>query len=518
MNICKIAKSTLAALLAAMTLASCSAGADSSTDTTAAPVDSSAPVGTTAAETAPTGPALDEWGREIIDDEVPADLNFGGAEVKFLVREDSKKRWQTDFYVDAITGELVNDAIYSRNERVQERLGVTFTFTEGPGSYTNFSQYADMITKAYQAGSHEYDIVGTYSCYGAQYALQGYFYNIADMNKYLNLDKVWWNQNFEDELTVGDKLFFVVGDYNRTALTRMLTLFFNKDEMEKRMPDVDLYSVVNEGKWTLDYMTELLTDSYSDLNGDTTKNDGDFFGLVTTKPSEAFDSFAASTHFQMIVRDSEGNFVMNSDTESLVNRIDKIAKLYYSDENAVMFDSIDNSLNRFANGQALFTLYTLDKTGEDILRNMSQTYGVLPLPKFDEKQDIYRTIPQDAFNLISVMGDTQNPDMIAAVLEVMCAESYKTITPVYYEEALKYKYAPDEDSGKMIDYLRDGLTFDFATVNTFSLQSAGHFVRSTMSNYELDAASRVASSMATRQKIFKKALEQFITKYEAIGQ
>lgn len=516
MNIRKLTSSALAALMAVMMLASCTSGGGA-TDTTAAPADVSTPI-TSAAETEPAGPALDKWGREIIDDEIPADLNFGGKQVKILAREDAKFRWQLDFHAPEITGEMVKDAIYERNARIEERLGVEFVVSEGPGSYNNFNQYADMITKAYQAGSHEYDMVGTYSLYGAQYATQGYFYNINDLDKYINLDKVWWNQNFKDELTVANKLYFVVGDVNLTALTRMLTLFYNQEEVEKRLPDVDLYTTVNEGKWTLEYMTGLLANSYADLNGDTVKNDGDFFGLVTTKPSEAFDSMAAATYFQMIVRDGQGNFVMNADTESLINRIDKIAKLYYSDENAVMFDSIDNSLNRFANGQALFNLYTLDKAGEDILRNMTQTYGVLPLPKYDESQDIYRTIPQDAFNLISIMGDTENPDMIAAVLELMCAESYKEVVPLYYEEALKYKYMPNEDSGKMIDYLRDGLTFDFATINTLSLQSAGHFVRSTVNDHGLDAASRVASSMATRQKIFKKSLEQFITKYESIGQ
>lgn len=145
---------------------------------------------------------------------------------------------------------------------------------------------------------------------------------------------------------------------------------------------------------------------------------------------------------------------------------------------------------------------------------MTDTYGVLPLPKFDEAQDIYRTIPQDSFNLISVIGDTENPDMIAAVLELMCAESYKTIIPLYYEEALKYKYMPTEDSGKMLDYLRDGLTFDFATINTLSLQSAGFFTRDTLSQYQGDAASRVASTIAIRQKMYRTALDKLIKTYE----
>lgn len=253
MNIRHITRATLAALLAALALASC-ASTGTSAETTAAPADSNTPT-TTAAETAPVGPALDQWGREIIDDEIPADLNFGGKQLKILAREDATSRWRIDFYVPEITGEMVNDAIYARNARIKERLGVEFVFFEGPGSHDNFNQYADMITRAYQAGTHEYDMVGTYSLYGAQYATRGYFYNINDLDQYINLDKVWWNQNFKEELTVADKLYFVVGDVNLTALTRMLTIFYNQEEVEKRLPDVDLYAAVNDGKWTLEYMT-----------------------------------------------------------------------------------------------------------------------------------------------------------------------------------------------------------------------------------------------------------------------
>lgn len=516
MKIRRILAAALATLMATAALAACAGDADTTTDTTAAPSTST----TAPPETEASGPALDAWGREIIDDGIPADLNFNGEEINILAREDSRFRWQIDFYSPEITGEMVRDAVYNRNARIEERLGVKFVVEEFPGSHSNFSGYADKITRAYQAGSHEYDMVGTYSLFGAEYALQGYFYNINNLDQYLDLDKVWWNQNFREELTVNDKLYFVVGDVNLTTLTRMFTLFVNQTELERRLPGVDLYSVINDGKWTLDYFTTLLADTYQDLNGNTRADDGDFFGLLSTAPSEAYDSFAASTDFKMIVRDSTDSFAINPDTEGLINRIDKISKVYHTNPETIFLANeagIEDNIKRFANNQALFMLYTLDKAGEETLRNMTDPYGVLPLPKFDENQDIYRTIPQDAFNLISILGDVENPDMIAAVLELMCAESYKTVVPLYYEEALKYKYMPNEDSGKMIDYLRDGLTFDFATINTRSLQNAGQFMRNTLHNAGPDAASRVASSMAIQQKMFNKSLEKFVQKYADLG-
>ena len=50
----------------------------------------------------------------------------------------------TEFYAEE-TGDLIDDAIYHRNEKVQNRLGVTFEWVEAPG---DSGDYKDWITKA----------------------------------------------------------------------------------------------------------------------------------------------------------------------------------------------------------------------------------------------------------------------------------------------------------------------------------------------------------------------------------
>ena len=131
---------------------------------------------------------------------------------------------------------------------------------------------------------------------------------------------------------------------------------------------------------------------------------------------------------------------------------------------------------------------------------------------------MYRTIPQDYFNLISIMRDTEDPDMIAAVLELMCAESYKEVVPLYYEDALKYRYMPDEDSGKMIDYLRDGLTFDFATINTNSLgNGGGSFMQAFFTQFGKDAPTRLSSSLAMKNAMYNTHLKKLVSAYEKLG-
>ena len=516
-------KKWIAAALCAMMLLSafaCGKSAGETADTTMATTAAAPSADTSATSSEEAGPALDEWGREIIEDTVPKDLNFNGESLDILARLDTagKNRWRVDFYSPDLNGEVLNDAVYNRNALVAERLNITINVTEENGNYDNFTAYANIIQAAFQAGSHEFDVVGTYSLYGAQFATKGYFYNVLDLEtQHLDLDQIWWNQSLREDLTISDRLYMLVGDMNTTTLTRMLAVFFNQKTVNESYQGVDLYQVVNDGKWTMDYLAELISTSWSDLNGDGQADDNDFYGLVTIAPSEAYDSVCAGMEIEMMERDQNGNWVFTTNTELLVDKVQKAVNLYHAGNNATRFYSMDPTVRKFAEDGAHFAVITLDKAMEQILGDMKSDYGVLPMPKYNEEQEMYHTIPQDAFNMISVMGDIQNPAMVSAALELMCAESYKTVTPELFNEVLKYRYMRDDASGQMLDHLRAGLRMDFATINTLSLNSAGHWFRNTVNSGKESAAASAASSLKAQTRVWEKALEKFIASYEGLS-
>ena len=153
MNIKKTAALFLAAA-ALLCLASCGNGAGEDTlPATEGPALTAAPEATTE--------ALDEWGRPVETDGIPETLRFDGETLKILSREDSKFRWQLDFYARDESGIKVNDAVYRRNERIRERLGIDIEVTERPGSYNEFDAYAAYITRSYSSGSGDFDLAGT---------------------------------------------------------------------------------------------------------------------------------------------------------------------------------------------------------------------------------------------------------------------------------------------------------------------------------------------------------------------
>ena len=517
MTLKRIMALVLCALMLLSVVACGKSGEEAVDTTTAAQSDASVSAGdTTTAAPEEVGPALDEWGREIVEDTVPKDLNFGGKSLNILSRSDSKNRWRVDFYSPELTGEVLNDAVYNRNALIADRLNITYNVREEDGTYSVFNSYAQIITAAYQAGTHEFDLVGTYSLYGAQYATQGYFYNVLDLQQdyHLNLDQVWWNQSLREDLTIADRLYMLVGDMNTTTLTRMMAIFFNQKTVEEVYKDLDLYQVVNDGKWTMDYLAELINTAWQDLNGNGVADETDFYGLVTVAPSEAYDSICAGMEIEMMERDNNGNWIFTSQTELLVDKVQKAVNLYHAGNNATYFYSMDPCVTKFAEDGSHFLLITLDKAMESILGNMKADYGVLPLPKYNEEQEMYHTIPQDAFNMIHVMGDIQDPAMVSAALELMCAESYKSVTPQLFNEVLKYRYMRDDASGQMLDHLRAGLRMDFATINTRSLQSAGQWFRNQVNGGKSSAANGAASSLKAQTRIWENALEKLISAYE----
>ncbi len=497
----------------------CSTPSGGEDDTSGQSAATTSPQGTSIPEE--TGPKLDEWGREWVDDDVP-ELNFSGETLKFLARKDTSgyNRWSIDFYADSSAATVMEEAVFKRNEKVAERLLIQYEITIEDGSWDNFNIYATRIENSYQTGDHMFDVVGTYSLYGAQFATRGYFYNVLELDSqhHLNLDKVWWNQRLREDLTINNMLFMLVGDMNTTALTRMMCVFFNPTTVKNKYNGIDLYEVVNNGDWTMDYLIEMISESYFDTNGDSVANADDFYGLVSAAPSESYDSIGAGMDIKMMERKTDGSWAFTANTELLVNKLQKCVDLYWSGNNStILYDNLEETYDHFANSRAHFLVGTLDKAMEATLGNMSDDYGVLPMPKYNKEQAMYYTAPQDAYNMISVMGDVQNPAMVSAALELLCAESYKNVTPELFNVVLKMRYMRDYASGQMLDYLREGIVLDFATVNTLSLGDCGRWFRNTMSGSKANAANVAASTLKTSSKVWERSLVKFLSDYEKLG-
>ena len=262
----KYMKKTLLLLLcAAMLLPSCGNGG--TTKETESVADTAAPE---TAETAAETTRLD------VPDSLPEDLKCNGEKIVIQVRGD--KNTIAEFFADEQTGESVNDATYVRNMNVMDRLNVVLepSIGESVGGYGNT---VAAIRASVQSADGAYDIISGWSAKIPQLSLEGLFLDVRGI-PYLDLEKEWWNQSCLTELRIANKLFFLAGDITQTMLYGMYVYMFNQTLAENYQIE-NPYTVVNDGRWTIDYVRQQTTDLYIDINGDGKVDTGDAFGLVT---------------------------------------------------------------------------------------------------------------------------------------------------------------------------------------------------------------------------------------------
>ena len=95
---------------------------------------------------------------------------------------------------------------------------------------------------------------------------------------------------------------------------------------------------------------------------------------------------------------------------------------------------------------------------------MTRDSGILPYPKYSAEQEKYYSNARTTHNSFSMPMTCGDPDMAGAVMEALAAKNYKTVTPAYFELALKTKFASDEETAKMYDIIRGGMRLDFGFI------------------------------------------------------
>jgi hypothetical protein len=134
------------------------------------------------------------------------------------------------------------------------------------------------------------------------------------------------------------------------------------------------------------------------------------------------------------------------------------------------------------------------------IRDMECDFGILPCPKFDEAQENYRTLVHDGGYLGAVNGNSANLDLVGATLEALNAETYRSVTPVYYETALKVKYTRDDTSAQMIDMIHDTLMTNFIYAYNYALSDIGLQYRKLITNKSKEYVSTIEKTLKSAEK------------------
>lgn len=433
---------------------------------------------TTAASTGDTttAPEVEEITRANYPDSLPDDLDFGGETVRILSRDGT---WiDMEFGSGEETGDVVDDALFARNRSVEEKLNVKLELLTEKAGYN----YTDTYKKVLVAGEDAYDIIQAYHSQGIALSHQGVFVNLKEM-PYLDFEKPWHDVDYNEAIAVTpDVWYFLQGDFCQGSLHHISAMVYNKKHYENLYGDGDgLYDIVLDGTWTHDKMAKMCTDVYQDLNGNSAVEVDDLLGCIVG-PTAMIDHYAYTSGFSLEERDPDGLPVLVVDQSRNVQIMESLNKLFHETTGFITKESItvEDALAKFNEGSMLFFGMRLYITEE--LRDMKDPYGVIPYPKVDENQPGYVSIVHNSSTLTAVplTVPADRYERVGAALEALYAESYRKVTPAYYDVALKVKYTQDEQSGQIIDMIRDSMTTDFFYCNSNSLNSVGTIFRTLL--------------------------------------
>lgn len=440
-------------------------------------------------------------------DHLPADLDFGGYNVRILTG--GSLGIEAFDVTSEDTVDIVMDAIYRRNRAVEERLNVTITplTYEGDG----WNVFVKLVTSAVMAGTDDYDAVSGNMWWAESLALDGMLYNLYDA-PYLELDAPWWATDYISGLSYKDNIYWLTGHITTDWTDQRMCNFVNLNLWKSLYPDDDIYEIVNAGQWTLDQLNYYITDAYRDLNGSGTVDAGDRFGFINEE-DQMVELFAYASGVQVAPFDEEGvpTLVIVEDTGRLISFWEKMypirthqyclqAKLSGGNTNL-------QCMENFKEGNVLFTPGFLFNTSQQ-LRDMEDDYGVLPMPKMDEAQQDYISVSKDSIPLYGLPKTVTESgrDAVLAVLEAAAAEGYHSVTPVYFENALKNKYLRDERSIDIINMMSENPVSDFGALY---LDLGFHsFMRSQKNE-------SITSAFEKRTKIFVRNLGRMIESLES---
>ena len=180
---------------------------------------------------------------------------------------------------------------------------------------------------------------------------------------------------------------------------------------------------------------------------------------------------------------------------------------FLKSDNALMNGEVEGPemMQQWMSGRFMFFDGLLKYAAD--MRDMTNDFGIIPLPKYDAAQEKYCTTPGAGINLFAVPVTVGDSECVSAVLEGLAILGYQDIIPTYYETVLKSKYSRDEESAEMLDLIRENIIVDFGaqiyahTVN--KLNSIGYFLAAGNENF--------SSFYDANEGIFLKYLDEVIT-------
>ncbi|MCL2816269.1 MAG: extracellular solute-binding protein [Oscillospiraceae bacterium] len=394
--------------------------------------------------------------------------DFGGYEFTFLSRLNSNwftEEWDhRDLFSEKINGEIINDAIFNRNKKIEEKYNIKINEIA-----VQYDQFIPKVSQAVKAGDDIYDTLCTHLVSEIATLAQGG--NIIDLFSMPVIDfaKPWWNQGGIKDLSIARKLFILPGDLFILGNDSMEAMIFNKSVLKENALE-NPYEIVKAGEWTFDKLIIMIKGVSKDLNGDGKMDPkDDMFGCLLQADTDL--SFIVSGGEKICAKDENDYPVITFGSDKCYRITEAVSALMLDTDNVVNLHRLGElgyptQIQMMEENRALFSWVRMRVV--ESLRGMEMDFGIIPLPKLDNTQEKYITHMNPYTGVgVSITPVASNLERTGMILEDLCAESKYTLQPAYYEINLRGKFVRDDDSYEMLDIILSNTAYDIGYIYDF---------------------------------------------------
>jgi hypothetical protein len=427
---------------------------------------------------------------------------------------------------DAYTTDSVQNAVFDRNKKVSEKLGLNVRFleTDYPGVADKVFEVIENFVLADLEDSP--DIINAMSYGIVRGGIKGILYNALtkDYTNYFDFTHENWYSDFMYENTLDEsKLFLLAGDYFIDILRFSYGVLVNLDMYDEVFASeggsAALFDLINAGDWNYDEMARCIQKAYVDAGTIGQYDSEDTFGAVndqwwlvrSTMSTAGIDVFETKN----------GKLQYVEDITELHNYTDKMLKLTGTDGFYLEIGSGPNPTydhtDLFIKGKSLFAFDSPVLVMEGtLLQNMDDKAGMIPYPKYADED--YGALCTDNGNVGGILYNSDKFTESSAYLQMSTEESNGgkgTLLFEYYDVALKYKLSNTPEQVAMLEFIRDGLCcpktilYDNFFARNVSMKSVGNHTGASLAS----GTNTFASGWESQYDALQDNLEQTLATY-----
>ena len=406
------------------------------------------------------------------------------------------------YWVKESQNNALSEAIYNRQESVHKRIGVdivaTVTETE--------SRYIEPFKNAVKNKDGSVDMLISHVYYGIDGFITGnYLTDFNDISE-INLDADYWKKNVMEGIAANGHLYLGFSNFN-IFYTHVIA--YNKALLARYSDqlDEDIYTTVEEYRWTLDKFMWLASLVHVDATADG-KTDDDTYGFAGKMYRNiGYAGFVQGCNIQLVEQNDSGAYVQSIYIEKNKQKMSDVVDKFYNfvrSESVLLTNKAPSPT--VANGRALMQLMATYSLSDLLLNGVE--FGVLPYPMYDEEQkDVgYRHLQWGGY--LCVPSYLPNPTMTAETIELLSYYS-DDVNIAFYEKMLGKQVADAPEDRRMLDIVWNGICYEMAQTYYSLLKDKNNYLYVLEVLTEEDTTINLASYVATTENSINKKLKKF---------